>query len=57
MTVPDLLDYLRQAFDPQSVSRFDKRFQDILSIPILILDDLSIGSGSSWAKEKLFQIH
>ena len=55
-TVPDLLDYLRQAFEPQSISRFDKRFQNILGIPILILDDLRIGSGSQWAKEKLFQI-
>ena len=55
-TVPDLLDYLRQAFDPQSHSRFDKRFQDILSIPILVLDDLSLASTTSWSKEKLFQI-
>lgn len=55
-TAPDLLDYLRQAFDPQSRSRFDKRFQDILSIPILILDDLSMAGATSWSQEKLFQI-
>ena len=55
-TAPDLLDYLRQAFDPQSHSRFDKRFQDVLGIPILILDDLSLGSATAWSKEKLFQI-
>lgn len=55
-TAPDLLDYLRQAFDPQSRSRFDKRFQDILGIPILILDDLSLTNATSWSKEKLFQI-
>jgi DNA replication protein DnaC len=55
-TAPDLLDYLRQAFDPQSRSRFDKRFQDILGIPILILDDLSMASATTWSQEKLFQI-
>ncbi len=55
-TAPDLLDYLRQAFDPQSRSRFDKRFQDILGIPILILDDLNLASATAWSKDKLFQI-
>ena len=55
-TAPDLLDYLRQTFAPQSHSRFDKRFQDILSIPYLILDDLSLANATSWSTEKLFQI-
>lgn len=55
-TVSDLLDYLRLAFDPQSNSRFDKRFHEILNIPILILDDLRLASATPWAKEKLFQI-
>lgn len=55
-TAPDLLDYLRQTFDPQSHSRFDKRFHDILRIPILILDDLSLANATSWSREKLFQI-
>ena len=55
-TAPDLLDYLRQAFDPQSRSRFDKRFQAILGIPILVLDDLSLAGATAWSKEKLFQI-
>lgn len=56
ITVPDLLDYLRLAFDPASNARFDKRFQDILGIPILILDDLRMASATPWAKEKLIQI-
>ena len=55
-TVPDLLDHLRMAFDPESNTRFDKRFHDIVNIPILILDDLSVASATPWAKEKLFQI-
>ncbi len=55
-TVPDLLDRLRLAFGPSSNARFDKRFQDILNIPILILDDLRLESATPWAKEKLMQI-
>ena len=51
-----MLDFLRVAFDPQSNSRFDKRFHDIQNVPYLILDDLSLASATAWAKEKLFQI-
>ena len=55
-TITDLLDFLRVAFDPQSNSRFDKRFHEIQNVPYLILDDLSLASATPWAKEKLFQI-
>ena len=55
-TVPDLLDYLRLTFDPQSNARFDKRFHEYQNAPILILDDLRMASATAWAKEKLFQI-
>ncbi len=55
-TVPDLLDFLRGAFNPRSHSSFDKRFHDIVNIPILVLDDLRVTSASEWADEKLFQI-
>ena len=55
-TITDLLDFLRVAFDPQSNSRFDKRFHEIQNAPFLILDDLSLASATAWAKEKLFQI-
>ena len=55
-TITDLLDFLRVAFDPQSNSRFDKRFHEIQNAPYLILDDLSLASATAWAKEKLFQI-
>ena len=54
--VPDLLDLLRQAYDPQLNTRFDKRFHDIQNAPILILDDLRMASATPWAREKLFQI-
>ena len=55
-TVPDLLDYLRETFDPRANSRYGKRFYEIQRCPILILDDLRMRNATPWAKEKLFQI-
>lgn len=55
-TVPDLLDYLRLTFDPKTNVRFDKRFHEIVNVPILILDDLRLASATAWAQEKLFQM-
>ena len=55
VTVPDLLDYLRVTFSPNAPVKFDQRFQMIRNSPFLVLDDLLM-EGSSWAREKLFQI-
>jgi DNA replication protein DnaC len=55
LTVPDLLDYLRVTFNPSAPVTFDQRFQMIRNAPLLVLDHFDI-EGSSWAKEKLFQI-
>jgi DNA replication protein DnaC len=56
MTVPDLLDYLRTTFNPNSSVTFDKLFSAVREVPLLVLDDLHTENGSSWAKEKLFQL-
>jgi len=56
VVVPDLLDYLRAAFDPQSHVRYDKRFDEVRTTPFLVLDDLGTESATPWAREKLFQI-
>lgn len=56
LTVPDLLDTLRLAFDPSSATSFDTRFREIRNSPILILDDLRLASATPWAKEKLIQL-
>jgi DNA replication protein DnaC len=56
VTAPDLLDYLRVTFSPNSGSSFDRRFQTVRSAPLLVLDDLSTESATAWAKEKLFQL-
>ncbi|MEI6045106.1 MAG: ATP-binding protein [Chloroflexota bacterium] len=54
--VPDLLDYLRSTFDPNSEARYDERFDMIRNVPLLILDDLGTENSKPWAKEKLYQI-
>jgi len=56
VVVPDLLDYLRAAFAPNSPVAFDRRFDDIRRAHLLILDDLGTHSATPWAQEKLFQI-
>ena len=56
VVVPDLLDHLRATFSPTSVVRFDRRFEEVRTAPLLILDDLGTESASPWAQEKLYQI-
>ena len=56
VVVPDLLDYLRAAFAPNSGISLDKRFNEIRSTRLLILDDLGTQSATPWAREKLYQL-
>ncbi len=56
VVVPDLLDYLRAAFNPQSNLSLDRRFEEVRRSPMLVLDDLGTESATPWAKEKLFQL-
>jgi DNA replication protein DnaC len=56
VVVPDLLDYLRATFGPNSPVSYDERFDQVRNAPLLILDDLGTQSSTSWAQEKLFQI-
>jgi DNA replication protein DnaC len=56
LVVPDLLDYLRAAYDPRSGASYDRRFDEVRSAPLLVLDDLGAQSSTAWAQEKLFQI-
>lgn len=55
--VSSLLDYLRQTFGRSSDVSFDRRFHEIRTTPLLILDDLK-GSGASsvWAEDKLYSV-
>ncbi|MCA9947292.1 MAG: ATP-binding protein [Anaerolineales bacterium] len=54
--VPDLLDYLRDAFDPMTHVGLGRRFKEIKKMPVLVLDDLGTESATPWAKEKLYQL-
>jgi DNA replication protein DnaC len=54
--VPDLLDYLRFTFSPQSSVTYDQFFEELRRSPLLLLDDLGAHSSTPWAEEKLYQI-
>jgi DNA replication protein DnaC len=54
--VPDLLDHLRATFNPNSPIGYDELFEQIKTVPVLILDDLGAESSTPWAEEKLYQI-
>lgn len=56
VVVPDLLDHLRAAFNPASGVRLDKRFNEVKTAPLLVLDDLGTESATAWAREKLYQL-
>jgi DNA replication protein DnaC len=54
--VADLLDHLRATFSPGSSVSLDRRFEEIRTAPMLILDGLGEQSPTAWANEKLFQL-
>ncbi len=56
VVVPDLLDYLRAAFRPDSDIPYDRRFEEVKRAPFLVLDDLGTESATPWAREKLYQL-
>jgi DNA replication protein DnaC len=56
VVVPDLLDHLRATFSPGSTVTLDRRFDEVRSAPILILDDLGTQSITPWVREKLYQL-
>lgn len=56
ITVPDLLDHLRATYAPNSQTSYDKRFNQIKTASLLILDDLGTEAATSWAREKLYQL-
>ncbi|MGJ3237702.1 MAG: ATP-binding protein [Anaerolineae bacterium] len=56
LTVPDLLDYLRATFAPDSNVTVDKLLMRLRDVPLLVLDDLGNEASKPWAQEKLFQL-
>ncbi len=56
IVVPDLLDHLRSTFNPSSETSYDRRFEEVRSAPLLVLDDLGTQAATPWVKEKLYQL-
>jgi DNA replication protein DnaC len=54
--VPDLLDHLRATFSPGSTVSLDRRFEQVRTCRLLILDDLGTQSMTPWVREKLYQL-
>lgn len=52
----DLLDHLRATFGENSKVSFDRRFHEIRTAPLLVLDDLGTQSMTPWVREKLYQL-
>jgi DNA replication protein DnaC len=53
IVVPELLDELRRAFDPDSSITYDVQFDFYKNVGLLVLDDLGMESSTRWAQEKL----
>lgn len=56
VVVPDLLDHLRATFNPSSSVSYDRRFEEVRSSPLLVLDDLGTQATTPWVREKLYQL-
>ena len=54
--VPELMDHLRQTYQPGGGLAYDRVFDDVKNAPLLILDDLGGEYRTDWAYEKLHQI-
>lgn len=55
-TSVDLLDYLRTTFNADTNITFDRLFDQMRNVPLLVVDDLGTESAKPWAQEKLFQL-
>jgi DNA replication protein DnaC len=56
VVVPDFLDHLRSAFNPDSKVSYDQLFESVKTAPLLVLDDFGEQSSNPWVKEKLYQL-
>lgn len=56
MVVPDLLDHLRAAYQPDGEAGYDELFEMVRNAPVLVLDDLGVQNTTPWVEEKIFQL-
>jgi len=55
-TVADLLDDLRETFNPKAEIGFSSLFQSVLTAKVLCLDEIEKFSTTAWAEEKFYQL-
>jgi DNA replication protein DnaC len=55
-TVADLLDTLRESFDPDAEEGFPATWRCFLDAQVLALDEIEKFSATAWAEEKFFQL-
>jgi DNA replication protein DnaC len=51
-----MLDHLRSTFNPSSRVSYDRRFDELRSAQLLVMDDLGSQAMRPWVKEKLYQL-
>jgi DNA replication protein DnaC len=56
VSVPELLDHLRAAFDGENEITPDSIISQIVMAPVLVLDDIGVGTMTNWANEKVDRI-
>ncbi|MDD5590793.1 MAG: ATP-binding protein [Dehalococcoidales bacterium] len=56
VVVPEFLDHLRSAFNPESRVSYDQLFEKVKTAPLLVLDDFGEQTTTPWAQEKLYQV-
>lgn len=55
-TLPDLLDYLRAAFNPKNEEPYEERWKLLISCDVLALDELDEFNATDWAKERFLRL-
>lgn len=52
----DLLDWIRQAFRDDSTDDPSARWRDLITAPVLLIDEIDKFHATEWAKEKFFDL-
>lgn len=55
-SMPDVLDYLRSAFNPRNDEPFEERWKLLIECPVLCLDEMDEFNATEWAKERFLRL-
>lgn len=55
-TMPDVLDYLRAAFNPKNEDPFEERWETLISCEVLALDEFDEFHATEWAQERFLRL-